>query len=73
LAVETIRLRWIGHRVRAEVGFTVDPDLSGAEVRAIAVEGERRLLHAVPSLAGVTVQIGPSRACFGSGTESAAD
>lgn len=59
LSVEWVRLRWVGHRVRGEVGITVDADLSLADAHAIASESEHRLGHAVPRLAGVNVQLDP--------------
>ena len=58
-AVESVRLRWIGHRVRAEAGVVVDPALSVADGHAIAVEAHHQLLHQVPSLVEATVHVSP--------------
>jgi len=38
LAVEELRLRWIGHRVRAETGIVVDPELSIVAAHDIATK-----------------------------------
>src|SRR5829696_2077092 len=58
--VEELRLRWIGHRIRAETGLAVDPGLSLAEAHGIAHEAQHRLLHDVPKLADATVHVSPS-------------
>lgn len=58
--VESLRLRWLGHRLRAETDITVDLTLSVAAGHAIAVEAEHRLLHAVPRLDAATVHVNPS-------------
>jgi cation diffusion facilitator family transporter len=58
--VEELRLRWIGHRIRAETGLVVDPGLTLAEAHGIAHEAQHRLLHDVPRLADATVHVSPS-------------
>jgi cation diffusion facilitator family transporter len=58
-AVEELRLRWLGHRVRAETGIVVDDGLSLVEAHAIATEAHHRLLHDVPKLVGATVHVSP--------------
>ncbi len=57
--VESLRLRWLGHRLRAEIDMSVESSLSVAEGHAIAVDAEHQLLHAVPRLDAVTVHINP--------------
>jgi cation diffusion facilitator family transporter len=57
--VESVRLRWIGHRVHAEAAIAVDPSLSVVEGHGIATEAQHRLLHHVPKLARVTVHVSP--------------
>jgi divalent metal cation (Fe/Co/Zn/Cd) transporter len=57
--VDDVRLRWIGHRIRAEVGLVVDGELSMVEAHAVATEAHHRLLHDVPRLHDVTVHVGP--------------
>jgi cation diffusion facilitator family transporter len=58
-AVEELRLRWIGHRVRAETGVVVDDSLSLVDAHAIATEAHHRLLHDVPKLVAATVHVSP--------------
>lgn len=58
--VESVRVRWTGHRVRAEVGILVDPHVSVADGHAIAVEAHHRLLHEVPGLSDATVHVSPA-------------
>ena len=57
--VDDVRLRWIGHRIRAEVGLVVDGGLSLVEAHAVATDAHHRLLHDVPKLDDVTVHVGP--------------
>ena len=60
LDCEDLRLRWIGHRIRAEVGILVDSGLGIVEAHEIANEVHHRLLHDVPRLDDVTVHVSPS-------------
>jgi cation diffusion facilitator family transporter len=57
--IETLRLRWLGHRLRAETAVTVDADLDLVTAHAIAADAHHRLLHAVPKLAAATVHTSP--------------
>lgn len=57
--VEELRMRWIGHRIRAETAIVVDPALSIVEAHVIAVEAHHRLLHDVPKLVDITVHVNP--------------
>ncbi len=57
--VDDLRLRWVGHRVRAETSVTVDCRLGVVEAHAIATRAEHRLLHDVPRLGGATVHVSP--------------
>lgn len=52
-----LRLRWIGHRLRAEANIVIDDHLSVRAERRIAVEAEAEhaLLHAVPKLAAAVI------------------
>ena len=58
--VEALRLRWLGHRLRAETAVVADGHLELLEAHAIATDAHHRLLHAVPKLAGATVHVSPS-------------
>lgn len=60
LDVEALRLRWVGHRVRAEAGIVVDPGLSVVEAHAIASEAHHQLLHHVPKLVDALVHTSPA-------------
>src|SRR6266508_6158040 len=57
--VTEIRLRWLGHRLLAEINLAVSPKLSVAEGHAIAVEARHQLMHSLPYLSNVTVHIDP--------------
>jgi cation diffusion facilitator family transporter len=59
LDVGSVRLRWIGHQLRAECEIVVDPDLSLVGAHDIAVEAEHRLMHAVPRLGSAIVHADP--------------
>lgn len=58
--VESLRLRWMGHRIRAETSVIVDGGLSLVAAHAIAADAHHQLLHDVPRLADVTVHTSPS-------------
>lgn len=60
LDVGEVRLRWIGHALRAELAIVVDPDLSVAEAHQVAEEAEHRLLHDVPRLSAALVHADPA-------------
>jgi len=60
LGVEGLKLRWVGHRMRAEAALLVDPSLSVVDGHEIAVAAHHRLLHDVPSLVDATVHVSPT-------------
>jgi cation diffusion facilitator family transporter len=60
--VGELRLRWIGHRLRAEVAVVVDGDVTVREAHRVAVEAEHALLHAVPRLTAALVHADPEPA-----------
>jgi len=57
--VTEIRLRWLGHRLHAEINLAVSPKLSVAEGHAIAVEARHQLMHSLPYLSNVNIHIDP--------------
>lgn len=57
--VEEVRLRWIGHRIRAEIGLVVDCELSIVHAHAIANHAHHRLLHDIPRLVDAIVHVSP--------------
>ncbi|MGW0577767.1 cation diffusion facilitator family transporter [Streptomyces sp. NPDC002920] len=58
--VGELRLRWIGHRLRAEVAVVVDGEVTVRQAHAIAVDAEHALLHTVPRLAAALVHADPT-------------
>ncbi|MFI0785221.1 cation diffusion facilitator family transporter [Streptomyces lydicus] len=50
-----VRMRWIGHRLRAEAEIVVDSALTVVQAHALAVAAEHALIHAVPRLTAATV------------------
>lgn len=58
--VESLRLRWIGHRIHAEVGLTVDARLDLVQAHDVAHDAQHRLLHDIPKLADATVHVIPT-------------
>lgn len=65
-----LRLRWIGHTLRAEADIVVDPHMTVARAHEVAVAAEHALMHAVPRLTGATVHTDPG-AGAGAGAEGA--
>ena len=59
LGIGELRLRWIGHRLRAECAVMVDHHLTVVEGHQIAEEAEHRLLHEVPRLTAALVHADP--------------
>jgi cation diffusion facilitator family transporter len=60
LTVGSVRLRWIGHRLRAELEIVVADDLSLVEAHHIAEDTEHRLLHQVSRLSAANVHADPA-------------
>ncbi|MFI8849699.1 cation diffusion facilitator family transporter [Streptomyces sp. NPDC053499] len=53
--VGQVRMRWIGHVLRAEADIVVDAHLTVVAAHGVAVEAEHALIHAVPRLTAATV------------------
>ncbi|MGC5008778.1 cation diffusion facilitator family transporter [Streptomyces sp. DT203] len=53
--VGQVRMRWIGHALRAEADIVVDLQLTVVEAHSLAVAAEHALIHAVPRLTAATV------------------
>src|SRR5215217_385950 len=60
LGLGQVRLRWIGHALRAECEVDVDPGLSVVEGHRVAEEAQHRLLHNVPRLTAALVHADPA-------------
>ncbi|MCB5183107.1 cation diffusion facilitator family transporter [Streptomyces antimicrobicus] len=50
-----VRMRWIGHSLRAEADIVVAPQLTVVQAHRIAVAAEHALIHGVPRLTAATV------------------
>jgi cation diffusion facilitator family transporter len=59
LGVGEVRLRWIGHHLRAECEVIVDAGVSAVQAHQVAVSAEHNLLHALPRLAAALVHADP--------------
>jgi len=59
LDIGQVRLRWIGHQLRAECEVVVDAGSSAVEAHQVAVDAEHNLLHAVPRLTAALVHADP--------------
>jgi len=57
--VEEVRIRWLGHELRAEAEIISDADLSLADAHAIAEEAHHRLLHDIRRLGQATIHSSP--------------
>ncbi|MGH3309290.1 MAG: cation diffusion facilitator family transporter [Streptomyces sp.] len=53
--VGQVRMRWIGHALRAEADIVVGPHLTIVQAHQLAVAAEHSLIHAVPRLTAATV------------------
>jgi cation diffusion facilitator family transporter len=59
LGVGQVRLRWIGHQLRAECEVIVDASASAVQAHRVAVNAEHGLLHALPRLSAALVHADP--------------
>jgi cation diffusion facilitator family transporter len=58
-SVADVRVRWLGHRMRAEVAVAVDPKMSVAAAHEVAVDVRHELLHELPYLSDATIHVDP--------------
>ncbi|MBV9042792.1 MAG: cation transporter [Acidimicrobiia bacterium] len=58
-AVESVRIRWVGHELWAELEVVSDCDVSLADAHDIAQETHHQLLHDIPRLARATIHSNP--------------
>jgi hypothetical protein len=59
LDVGQVRMRWIGHRLRAECEVIVDGSATAMAAHQAAVEAEHALIHAIPRLSAALVHTDP--------------
>ncbi|MCQ1536566.1 cation transporter [Methanosarcina sp. KYL-1] len=57
--VTDVRVRWIGHRLHAEINASVDPSLSVEEGHEIAGAVRQKLLENFSYLSGTTIHVDP--------------
>jgi len=57
--VEAVRIRWVGHALRAEAEVVSDCELTVAQAHDIAEEAHHLLLHQIPRLAQATIHTSP--------------
>ncbi len=60
--VSEARVRWLGHRLHAEVNLAVSPELSIERGHKIAMDVRHQLLHHLQYLSNATVHIDPNNA-----------
>jgi cation diffusion facilitator family transporter len=60
--VTEVRVRWLGHRLHAELNVSVSPDLSIEKGHEIAKQVRHQLLHHLRYLSNVTIHIDPVNA-----------
>jgi cation diffusion facilitator family transporter len=60
--VTDVRVRWLGHRLLADVNIAVASALSVEEGHQIAHEVRHQLLHHLPYLANATIHVDPANA-----------
>jgi len=59
LGTGQVRLRWIGHQLRAECEVVVAAGLTAAQAHQVTVNAEHDLLHAIPRLTAALVHADP--------------
>jgi cation diffusion facilitator family transporter len=59
-AVDAVRIRWVGHELRAEAEITSDGALTLSQAHDVAEHAHHHLLHEVPRLAQATIHSSPA-------------
>src|ERR1017187_5508930 len=59
LDVGQVRMRWVGHQIRAGCEIVVAPGISAVQAHQLTVSAEHALLHAIPRLSGALVHADP--------------
>ena len=57
--VDDLRVRWLGHKLQAELSLTVDEDMSTKDSHQRAEEVRHALFHANPRLASIIIHVEP--------------
>ena len=63
--IETLRMRWVGHRLHLEGRVRVDPDLEFARTHEIRRQINRDLVRKIPHMAEISVAFAPDLAVNG--------
>lgn len=61
-AVTDVCVRWLGHRLRAELCIAVDPALTVEQGHAVAAAAQHELLHHLPYLSSAVIHVDPVNA-----------
>lgn len=59
MAVQDVRIRWVGHRQRAELHITVDCQMTTCDSHEVAEAVRHDLFHELPALVDVTIHVDP--------------
>jgi cation diffusion facilitator family transporter len=62
IEIPNLRIRWIGHTLRAEADVTVSPTLTHPQAHNLAHHAEDHLLAYVPRLTAATIHVSPAGA-----------
>ncbi|MCW2752082.1 MAG: hypothetical protein JWR83_3192 [Aeromicrobium sp.] len=57
--IDSLRMRWIGHQLHAEISLTVDPSLDRLAAQKVAHLAEHNVRHRVPKLREANVHVVP--------------
>jgi divalent metal cation (Fe/Co/Zn/Cd) transporter len=60
--VSEVRVRWLGHRLHAELNIAIDPDMSVEKGHDTAKDVRHQLLHHLRYLPNATIHIDPLNA-----------
>jgi cation diffusion facilitator family transporter len=63
-AVHRLQMRWLGHRLHAEIVLALDADLTTAQSEAITDHLSHHLYHAMPTLSEATIAVIPAGMAF---------
>lgn len=58
--IKDVRVRWLGHRMQAELSIAVDPALDVSQGHEIAMDVQHKLLHRLEYLASANIHIDPA-------------
>jgi cation diffusion facilitator family transporter len=60
--ISEVRVRWVGHRLHAELNIAVAPDITVEKGHEIAKDARHRLLHHLRYLSNATIHVDPLNA-----------